>query len=396
MKHHILIVTILCFSLISWALWAYGFMLWAHFETQEHQIVQEEKHVETHETKQINQDVLKETSSEDMLQNLEDVITTTAKDIAPSVVSIIIKKDLVIYRSDPWGFFQEPAGTISRQVGGWSWFFIKKDGTILTNKHVVSDPNADYTVILSDGTEYDTEVLARDPITDLAVIKILDETKDFPVLPLISTTDEVKVGSFSLAVWNALAEFQNSVSLGIISGKDRTIEAGGSSLSGLLQTDAAINPGNSGWPLINLDGSVIGINTAIASGGNGIWFAISLSEERVNYILESITKHGRIKRPFIGINYIQNSQGVAQQLGLGINYGVYIVDEAESVISGTSAEKAGLEPWDVIYEVNGETISHPQILWNIIQNSIPWNTLELKVLKKSGSKKNITLELWEY
>lgn len=391
MKQHIFIILILIFSTLSGALWAYVFLEW----------IQGEKHTPTVEKVQkieavIQEDTQAKVSDTDMLETLEKKLIKTATDIAPSVVSIIVKKDLVIYRSDPWGFFQEPAGTISRKVGGWSGFFIKKDGTILTNKHVVWDPNADYTVILSDGTEYDTTVLAHDPITDLAVIKITDSSTEFPVLPIISSPEDAKVGAFSIAVGNALAEFQNSVSLWIISGKDRILEAGGDTLSGLIQTDAAINPWNSGGPLINLSGEVIWINTAIASWGNGIGFAIALSTERIDYILKSISEHGRIKRPFIGISYIQNSAGVARELGLWLDYGVYVVDDVWSVVAWSSAEKAGIEPGDIILEVNGETISSSQVLGNIIQNSIPGNTLKLKVLKKSGKSETINLELGEY
>jgi len=177
------------------------------------------------------------------LVNLESSITDEVSNISPSVVSIIIKKDLVVYRSDPWGFFQQPIGNVRRQIGGGSGFFITKDGTILTNKHVISDNNATYTVITNDGTEYDAQVVATDPINDLAVIKIEDSSgKEFPPLSFIESQDNVKLGSFAIAIGNALAEFQNSISLGIVSGKDRDIEASGEKLTGLIQTDATINP----------------------------------------------------------------------------------------------------------------------------------------------------------
>jgi serine protease Do len=228
-------------------------------------------------------------------------------------VSIVIKKDLVIYRSDPWGFFQQPAGSVSRKVGGGSGFFIREDGTILTNKHVVQDPSAEYTVILHDGREYPAEILALDPVNDLAVIQIRDEAETFTPLPVISE-DSTQIGQFVLAVGNALSEFQNSVSLGIISGKNRSIEAQNEVLSGLIQTDAAINPGNSGGPLLSTEGTVVGINTAIASNSDGIGFAIELTQAKIDYILKSIEESGRIKRPFIGINYILNSPGVAAEL----------------------------------------------------------------------------------
>ncbi|NDK09387.1 trypsin-like serine protease [Candidatus Gracilibacteria bacterium] len=331
------------------------------------------------------------------LTDLQSNITTLARDVSPSVVSIVIKKDLVVYRSDPWGFFQQPAGTISRQVGGGSGFFITKNGTILTNKHVVADNTAAYTVITNDGIEYDAEVLATDPINDLAVIQIINsQNNNFNPLPFISSAEEINIGEFAIAVGNALAEFQNSVSLGIISGKERSIEASGQSLTGLIQTDAAINPGNSGGPLIDLSGRVIGINTAIASNSNGIGFSIALSQEKIDYILKSITESGKIKRPFIGINYIQNSQGVASELGLETDIGAYIIDEVDSIVVGSSAERAGLRPGDIILEINEKEINSNNTLQNIIQNSIPGETLRLVVLKKSGEQEEIELDLGEF
>ena len=173
---------------------------------------------------------------------------------------------------------------------------------------MIYDTQALYTIITNEGKEYDAEVVATDPINDLAVIKVIGEdTATFPPLTFIDSSEDIKLGSFAIAIGNALAEFQNSISLGIISGKGRSIEASGEKLTGLIQTDAAINPGNSGGPLINLDGKVIGINTAIAYDSTGIGFAIGLTQEKIDYILRSIENSGTIKRPFIGINYIPNS-----------------------------------------------------------------------------------------
>ena len=330
------------------------------------------------------------------LENLEKSITQEVESVSPSVVSIIVKKDLVVYRSDPWGFFEQPIGNVERKVGGGSGFFVKTDGTILTNKHVVGDPNAAYTVITNDGTEYDAKILALDPLSDLAIIKITWNGKTFPVLPIIKNPESVKIGSFTLAIGNALAEFQNSVSLGIVSGKDRSIEASGEKLSGLIQTDAAINPGNSGWPLINLGGEIIGINTAIAYDSTGIGFAIGLTQEKVDYILKSIAESGKIQRPFIGINYIPNSPWVQTELGLWVDYGAYIIDEDGSVLAGSSAEKAGINPWDIILEVAGQKVTPTKDLGSFIQNAIPGQVLTLKILKKSGEQKEIELELGSY
>lgn len=286
---------------------------------------------------------------------------------------------------------------MNQKVGGGTGFFIKSDGTILTNKHVVSDSEANYTVILSDGSEYDATVLALDPISDLAIIKIdSGNNLSFPALSLRSQEENVVSGEFALAVGNALAEFQNSVSLGIISGTNRSIEAQGEVLSGLLQTDAAINPGNSGGPLMTLDGKVVGINTAIVSQSNNIWFAIELSKEKVEYMLDSIEKNGRIMRPFIGINYIPITPSIASQLNLWANYGAYITQEDDSVVQGSSAENIGLEAGDIILEIDGVKIEGQYGIISAIQNEIPGKSLSLKVLKKSGKTENLTLELGEY
>jgi len=309
MKNALLTFTLILFSVIGWAIWAYWFI--NYFPTQE--VTQDAEIIATNT--QENTATAEHVQQVDMV-SLENIINETVKKIAPSVVSIVIKKDLVIYKSDPYGFFQQPAWTVSRQVGGWSGFFVSEDWIILTNKHVVQDTTAEYTVILNTGEEYDATVVALDPVNDLAVIKIQDLQNNFLPLPISSNLDNIEIWDFWIAVWNALAELQNSVSLWIVSGKNRTIQTGWESLSGLLQTDAAINPGNSWGPLINLFWEVIGINTAIASNSNGIWFAYWLTQERVDYMLRSIWESGRIMRPFIGINYIPNSQGVANQLWL--------------------------------------------------------------------------------
>lgn len=389
MKNTLLILSLILFSLIWWAIWAYWLISYFPLQT----ITQDIEIIASNE--QENTVIAEQVQHVDMV-SLENTINETVKKIAPSVVSIVIKKDLVVYRSDPYGFFQQPAWTVSRQVWGWSWFFISKDGIILTNKHVVQDTTAEYTVILNTGEEYDATVVALDPVNDLAVIKIQDEANDFSPLPISQRLEDIEIGDFGIAVWNALAELQNSVSLWIVSGKNRTIQAWWDTLSGLLQTDAAINPGNSGGPLINLSWEVIGINTAIASNSNGIWFAYGLTQERVDYMLQSIWESGRIMRPFIGINYIPNSQWVASQLWLTTSQWVYIIDEEESILAGSSAEKAGLQPWDIILEVDGKILGVTTTLNNIIQNSLPWDILELKVLKKSWEEKNITLELWAF
>jgi serine protease Do len=190
------------------------------------------------------------------IQDLESGVKAVAKKVSPSVVSIVISKEVQTYKTDPFGFFYEPAGTVKKTVGGGTGFFISKDGYILTNKHVVGDPNAQYSVILSNGQELIGKVLAFDPTTDLAIIRAYKDTvtpySDAEAVKFIDNSGNIEVGSFVVAIGNALAQFQNTLTLGVVSGLGRQIEAGDQMaqttevLSGLIQTDTAINPGNSG------------------------------------------------------------------------------------------------------------------------------------------------------
>ncbi|MDD3646746.1 MAG: trypsin-like peptidase domain-containing protein [Candidatus Gracilibacteria bacterium] len=223
------------------------------------------------------------TTSIESLDSLEHDITNIVKDVSPSVISIVIKKDLVLYKTDPWGFFRTPVGSIERKVGGGSGFFISKNGIIITNKHVVSDRNASYVVITNTGEEFEPKLIYIDTDSDIALLKI-----DYNSTPLeiVNNQDEVNIGSFVVAIGNALAEFQNSVSLGIVSGKNRDL--GEIGLESLIQTDASINPGNSGGPLINTSGEVIGINTAIINNSQGIGFAIPIDEQKIKDLLNNI------------------------------------------------------------------------------------------------------------
>lgn len=385
MKQQFLIISIIFCSFISWIIGA--FLLLHYYPSL---FIEESLEIRT---QQEEWKLIEKKSIE--IQNLESEITQVVEDISPSVVSIIISRDLPIFRSDPFGFFSIPNESVSRKVGWGSGFFVSTDGKILTNRHVVQDNNSEYTVILKDGSEYNAEVLALDPVNDLALIKIIDVEKEFQPLQISSAQSSIKIGQFGVAIGNALAEFQNSVSLGIISGKNRTISAGGESLSGLLQTDAAINPGNSGWPLVDLNGKVIGINTAIATGWSGVGFAFALSQERIDYILESVEKTGKIWRPFIGINYVDITPSLANKYSLKSRFWAYIIDEENSIVKGSSADKNGIEPGDIILEVNNKSV-HPWVLTSFIQNSLPSDILELKILKKSWKEQIINLELWEY
>ena len=232
------------------------------------------------------------------ISSLENNITNIVEEVSPSIVSIIIKKDLTLYRSDPWGFFKIPVWSFERKIWWWTGFFITKDWIIITNKHVVSDFEANYIVITNSWKEYETKVIYIDPETDLALLKIDHEwPKEMPLatssgwevwetLEFISSEDDIKVWNFAIAIWNSMAEFQNSVSLGIVSGKNRNLWD--IWLYNLIQTDASINPWNSWWPLINTAWNVIWINTLIINNFEKVWFAIPIDTKKINEILKKL------------------------------------------------------------------------------------------------------------
>lgn len=229
----------------------------------------------------------------------EAQIISAAKAASPAVVAITISKNVPIIEQCPYNPFSnlpqefqqffgsqnfqfyQPCqkGTKLQEIGGGSGFIVSGDGIILTNKHVVSDAQAQYTVLTNDGKKYQAKILARDPNIDIALIKI-----EPPGLPMVKLgdSDSIQVGQTAIAIGNALGEFRNTVSVGVVSGLSRNITASGGGLTeaiyNVIQTDASINPGNSGGPLLNLRGEVIGINTAIAENAQSIGFAIPVNQ----------------------------------------------------------------------------------------------------------------------
>ena len=222
--------------------------------------------------------------------SLEKNITSLVKKVSPSVVSIVIKKDLAIYKNDPWGFFQYKVWNIEKKVWGWTGFFISKDWIIITNKHVIADPNAKYSVILNNWDEYEAKVIAIKKNRDIAFLQILSNKNNFIPLKFIENKKDIKIWQFSIAIWNALAEFQNSVSFWVISWINRKIQDNYNDINWLIQTDTAINPWNSWWPLINTSWKVMWINTMIINWTQNIGFAISLTQDDIKKYLNKIKK----------------------------------------------------------------------------------------------------------
>src|SRR4030065_1448821 len=249
-------------------------------------------------------------------------IIEIAKRVCPAVITIVISRDLPKIE----GFYFFPYGEQEflvpkmqkgkkekTKIGGGSGFIVSPDGYIINSNHVVGEKDADYTVIYEPKKIYPAKVISRHPINDIAVLKI--QGKNFPCLEL-ADSDKVELGETVIAVGNALGEFHDTVSTGVISGLSRYITAfSGLSkqaemLRGLIQTDAAINPGNSGGPLVNIEGKVIGINTATVMGAQNIGFAIPINYAKRD--LEEVIQFGKIRRPFLGVRYIAINKDLAR------------------------------------------------------------------------------------
>lgn len=329
-----------------------------------------------------------------------------------AVVSIVITKDVPIYERyyesiDPWGFFGgisvprvRENGTEERQIGGGSGFIVSSDGLIVTNRHVVNDNEARYSVLLNDGTIYGVEVLARDSELDIAVLQISDPLEKKLTFVSFGDSDELKLGQTVIAIGNALAEFQNSVSVGVVSGLSRSIVASDSlgrseQLEEVIQTDAAINPGNSGGPLLNTSGEVIGVNVANSRGADNIGFALPAGV--VKQVVDSVREYGEIVRPFLGIRYTALTERLIQQNALPVEYGILIIgDEVNglpAIVPDSPAEKAGLRAGDVILSIDGELLNDRDLA-AILRSKAVGEVIELEVLK-DGEVITLSIKLEE-
>jgi len=330
-------------------------------------------------------------------------IIETIKKVLPAVVSVMISKHLteedleqmLAYgRAFGLPFSMKELKSLQGKgvrVGSGSGFLVSPDGLILTNKHVVADPDADYTVVTTTAKKYKATVLARDPINDVAIIKIIDHDNNFTFLEL-GDSSELELGQTVVAVGNALGEFQNTVSSGIISGLSRFIFAQDVSsgheqkLRGLIQTDAAINPGNSGGPLANLEGKVIGINAAIVFGAQNIGFAIPINVAKKD--LESVKQFGHLRIPFLGVRHIFIDPKIQKEFNLPVSQGALVISEHLpgdfAVIPDSPAEKAGLQEGDIILEFNNKKISKDNCLEHIVQTCSVGQEVTIKILRQGA------------
>jgi len=345
----------------------------------------------------------------------ERAVIDAVKKASPAVVSITISKYVPIIEQCPYSpfdnlppnfrqFFGDGGNTFYtpcdtgkkelQEVGGGSGFIISSDGLILTNKHVVSDTKASYTVFTNDGKKYSAAVRARDPVQDLAVVKI--DAENLSIIEL-GDSDQLELGQTVIAIGNALGEYRNTVSTGVVSGLSRTVTAGGAdfgqeTIRGVIQTDAAINPGNSGGPLLNLRGQVIGINTAMASGAQSIGFAIPINRAKKD--IESVKTSGEIQAAFLGVRYIAVTPDMAKKEKLSADYGALVRggSDGPAVQPKSPADKAGLKAEDIILEVDGKKIDSANLLGDVISQKNVGQSITLKI-NRDGKEMTVTATL---
>lgn len=313
----------------------------------------------------------------------EGSISEIANSVSKSVVSIITNT------STTGSFF---TGQVSQAAG--TGFILSSDGYIATNKHVVANATK-IGVILDDGSTYeDVELIGTDPINDFAIVKIKDVKNLTPIK--IGDSKTTNIGQQVVAIGNALGTYQNSVTSGIISGKGRSLTASDSSrttyetLSDMIQTDAAINGGNSGGPLVNAAGEVIGINTAYASQGNNVGFAIPINS--VKGIMAGVLKDGKFERAVLGVRYQTITPLIAKEKKLDVTAGAYVKgsNNASAVIKGSAGDKAGIKDGDIITAVNGTKIGTAGSLGSLIGEYAVGDTVKLEVYR---DKKYVELEV---
>jgi serine protease Do len=320
-----------------------------------------------------------------------------------SVVSISISKKIQVRRQSPLDYFfgiplQEnynQGSDDTQTIGGGTGFIVSSDGLIVTNKHVVSDPSATYKVLFNDGSEVKAEIKTIHPTQDLAIIKV--DKKDLKPVEF-ADSEQLKVGQTAIAIGNALNEFDNTVSRGVISGLRRSIVASdnmGNSeqLSQVIQTDAAINQGNSGGPLLDINSKVIGVNVATAQGAQSIGFAIPSNV--VVKMIDDYKKFGKVKVPFIGVRYSMIIPNSDQAKEYGVENGALIIgdEQAPAIVPNSPASKAGLKTGDIITKINDKKLSLKQSLADVIAQYKVNDKVELTIIRDTKEEKlSLTLE----
>jgi S1-C subfamily serine protease len=336
-----------------------------------------------------------------VLTDKANLVSSIAETVGESVVSVNVTSQST---SSYGGFFGYSYGGSPTQESAGTGIILTNDGLILTNRHVVPTGTTSVSVTLSDGTVLDkVKVIGRtasNDSLDIAFLQIEDNEGHTLKPATIGDSSKTQVGDSVIAIGNALGQFQNTITSGIISGYGRSVQASSSSsssvenLDDMFQTDAAINEGNSGGPLVDLSGEVIGINTAVASDSQNIGFAIPIND--VKGLIDSVKSTGKLERPYLGVRYVTLTDDIAKQYNLSVTRGAYIPSASdmgsETIVSDGPAEKAGLKEGDVITKVDGVALGEKSSLLSALGSHKVGDTLKLTVVR--GDKTltmNVTL-----
>jgi serine protease Do len=300
--------------------------------------------------------------------DIETTITQAVAQVGPAVVTVVGTIPGVMTFFGPTG---------DQTVSG-SGVFISPEGYLLTNNHVVEGAK-EVSIILSDGSQQKASIVGSDLYADLAVLKIDGSP---PAVATMGNSDILRPGESVIAIGSPLGDFKNTVTVGVVSATGRAIDSGrGYLIEGMIQTDAAINQGNSGGPLVNLAGQVIGINTLVVRGSNtgavaeGLGFAIPINAARA--VAEQIMQKGYFARPYLGVRYQSITPGVARAYNLPVDWGVYITD----VIQSSPADQAGLQPGDILTQIGDTAIDETHSYLNTLFQYQPGDTVTLTFVR---------------
>jgi len=313
--------------------------------------------------------------------DVETAITQAVQNVGPSVVTVVATIP------GQQTFF----GPTGDETSTGSGIFISSDGYILTNNHVIEGANQ-YQVIYAEGSQQDATLVGTDQYSDLAVLKV---TSTVPAVATLGNSDALNPGETVIAIGSPLGDFKNTVTVGVVSATGRSIDTGlGYSIDGLIQTDAAINQGNSGGPLVNLAGEVIAINTLMVRNSGtgtvaeGLGFAIPINTARA--VSEQIIQKGYVSRPYLGISYQPITPRVAAIYRLPVQYGVYITD----VAANSPASQAGLQVGDIITGIDNTSLDETHAYINTLFQYSAGDMVTLTIMR-NGSQNQVQVTLGE-
>lgn len=304
---------------------------------------------------------------------VETAITQAVENVGPAVVTVTGK---VTTQASPFG------GTVEGTASG-SGVIISADGYIVTNNHVVADTNS-LEVIFANGETVEAKLIGTDEFTDLAVLKVEGAV---PAYASLGNSDVLKPGESVIAIGSPLGDFKNTVTVGVISALERSLDTGnGYLMEGLIQTDAAINEGNSGGPLVNLAGQVVGLNTMIVRGSGyssavveGMGFSIPANT--VQAVAEQLISTGKVSRPYMGIRWQSVTPSLAQRYNLPVEWGTYL----SQIVDGSPADKAGLKEGDIITKIGDVSIDETHPFMNALYQYKPGEEVKLTIQRDMQS-----------